>query len=228
MSERRPQPAPARLAGSVERWLLPRVEGMPAATPRPERRAEMSAREAARHAEESGYAQGMARAQAQFDARLAEIDSRLQRLDAVLQQAAEPLRTLDDQLAGELLRLALAVGRQLARRELRTDPAQVIAILRECLEQLPLGARQVRAHLHPEDAAVVRERLVAGSGERAWTLVDDATLGRGECLIHSEHSQIDARFDNRLHALVASALGDERSAQREAATPPAAAPETPP
>jgi flagellar assembly protein FliH len=116
-----------------------------------------------------------------------------------------------------LLQLALAVGKQLARRELRIDPAQVIAIIRESLGQLPSSARDIRVHLHPEDAAIVRERLTAPANERAWTVVEDPTLSRGGCIVRTENSQIDARLDSRINTVIASALGDERSQDRQAA-----------
>jgi flagellar assembly protein FliH len=114
-----------------------------------------------------------------------------------------------------LLHLALAVGKQLARRELRIDPAQVIAIIRESLGQLPSAAREVRVLLHPEDAAIVRERLTAPANERAWTIVEDPTLSRGGCVVRTENSQIDARLDSRINSVIASALGDERSLDRQ-------------
>ena len=108
------------------------------------------------------------------------------------------------------------MGKQLARRELAAAPAQILAILRECLEQLPVAARDVRVHLHPEDAAIVRERLAAPAEERAWSLIEDPTLARGGCLVRSNTSQIDARFESRVNAVLASALGEQRTSERPA------------
>jgi flagellar assembly protein FliH len=98
----------------------------------------------------------------------------------------------------------------------------VIAIIRESLGQLPSAARDVRVHLHPDDAATVRERLAAPANERAWTVVEDPTLSRGGCIVRSENSQIDARLEARVHAVMASTLGEERVSGRQAdeATPP--------
>ena len=62
------------------------------------------------------------------------------------------------------MQLAVTIARQLVRRELRIDPAQVIAIIRETVALLPAAARDVRVHLHPEDAAVVREKLATPDG----------------------------------------------------------------
>ena len=220
MSER---PAAARL---IERWLPPKVEGAQLSNRREERGAAPAGKPpGVQQAEAAGYAAGLARAQAEQQPRLAELNAKIVRFTTLLGELAEPLRLLDSEMERALLALALALGSQLARRTLRHEPAQIIAIVRECLRQLPLASREVRVRLHPEDAAVVRAQLAPVAGEHAWTLIDDATLTRGGCLIESEHSQLDARFESRLQALVASALGDERGAERAAAA--AAGPEGP-
>ncbi|MFX8289548.1 FliH/SctL family protein, partial [Acinetobacter baumannii] len=85
--------------------------------------------------------------------------AKVRQLESILQLLARPLASLDEEVEKELLQLALTVGKQLARRELRIDPAQVIGIIRESLSQLPASARDIRIHLHPDDAATVRERL---------------------------------------------------------------------
>jgi len=169
-------------------------------------------------AETRGYEAGMANAKLEMAARIAALDARVRQLDTVLQFLSRPLQELDAQVDQELSQLALAVGKQLARRELRADPAQVIAVIRESLSLLPAAARDVRVHLHPEDATVVRERLSATPGDapRAWTVVEDPTLSRGGCIVRSENSQIDARLESRVQAVVVSTFGEERSQTRKA------------
>jgi flagellar assembly protein FliH len=214
MSETRRAPG----ASAIERWRLPEVEGPIIGRSREDRRtaaAEESVRLALKEAEARGYEAGMARARAETGARLTALGERAQRLDAALQLLARPLEQLDADIESELARLALAIGKQLARRELRLEPAQVIAVLRQSLALLPAAARDVRVHLHPEDAATVREHLRAPANERAWTLVEDPTLSRGGCVVHSECSRIDARLESRIAAVAANALGDERAATRE-------------
>jgi len=216
MSDARRSPAAA--APAIERWRLPEVDGPIVGRPREERRAaagEESVRLALEAAQARGYDAGMARARAETSTQLAALEERVKRLDAVLQVIARPLEQLDSDIESELAQLALAVGKQLARRELRIEPAQVIAILRESLALLPAAAREVRVHLHPEDAATVREHLTAPAADRAWTIVEDPTLSRGGCVIHSQSSRIDARLEARIAAVAASALGDERATGRE-------------
>jgi len=212
-----PRRPPASRAEAVQRWAMPEMEGPIVGRPRDDRRnGPDAARLQREEAEARGYEAGMAKAQAEMQARIAALDARLQQIDSILQLLGSPLQDLDARVESELTQLALTVGKQLARRELKLDPAQVIAIIRESLGQLPIAAREIRVHLHPEDAATVRERLAAPTNERAWTIVEDPTLTRGGCIVRSESSQIDARLEARVHAVMMSTLGEERISERQA------------
>ncbi len=136
---------------------------------------------------------------------------RVERLDALLASLAEPFRDLDVEVEQQLVDLSLALARQLVRRELRIDPTQVIAIVREAVSVLPVSARDVRVHLHPEDAAIVRDYLAPTENVRAWKLVEDPVMMRGGCQIATSTSRVDARLESKLGKLVAELVGGERA-----------------
>jgi flagellar assembly protein FliH len=214
-----PRPTPAQTA-AVERWALPDVAGPVVSRMRDDKKGSTDVlRQALEESEARGYAAGLAKAQAESQMALDTLTARVTQLDCVLQLLGEPLQKLDSEVEKELLHLALAVGKQLARRELRIDPTQVIGIIRESLTQLPAAAREVRVHLHPEDAATVRERLAEPSQGRAWTIVEDPTLSRGGCVVRTDTSQIDVRLDSRISAVIANALGEERAPERPTPDP---------
>jgi flagellar assembly protein FliH len=198
-------------ASPAQRWAMPSIDG-----PIVGRRVtEAEQRNAERANYARGYQEGLAAAQAEVNKKVAEINARVARLDAILKMMTRPLEELDGEVEKQLTLLALTVGKQMVRRELRTDPAQVIAVIRECVGRLPVAARDVRVHLHPEDAVVVREALSTSSGDRAWNIVEDPALSRGGCVVRTDTSQIDAKLDSRLNAVVAAALGDERAPARK-------------
>ena len=208
-------------AGVAERWSLPQVEGpivgMRRDSPLRERarEAEVRASDAERQAEqERGYEAGLKAAQAHLKTQTDALDARVARLDEILNALCRPLPELESEVEQQLVLLALAVGKQLARRELKTDPGQIAALIREAVGRLPAAARDVRVHLHPEDAAAVAERLASAGQERAWTVVEDPILTRGGCLVRSDNSQIDARLESRVNAIVSSMLGEERASAR--------------
>lgn len=157
-----------------------------------------------------GRAQGQAAVERETRQQLQQLQTRIERFDAIMNSLARPLQELDPEVEDQLLQLALTISRHLVRRELRIDPSQVIAIIRETVALLPASARDVRVHLHPEDAAVVREKLAAPVGERAWTIAEDPVMGRGGCRVTTETAQIDARLDTRIGSVVSALLGDER------------------
>jgi flagellar assembly protein FliH len=65
-------------------------------------------------------------------------------------------------------------------------------------------------HLHPDDAALIRENLAPTDGEPAWVVVEDPLMTRGGCRVSAENSNIDASAETRLNALIQSIAGDER------------------
>jgi flagellar assembly protein FliH len=141
-----------------------------------------------------------------------EVRAQVERLDQLLTDLARPLTDVDENVQQELVSLAMALARQIVRRELRQDPTQIIGIVREALGQLPVAARDVRVQLHPEDAAIVREHLAPVENERAWALVEDPMMMRGGCQVVSASSRIDARLEKRLGALLSELMGSERDA----------------
>ena len=157
-----------------------------------------------------GLKAGLDAAAAQIAAREALLEERTQQLQRVLDALAAPLRDLDDATERELLTLTMTIGKQLARRELTIDPSQVIAIIRETVAQLPASARHVRVHLHPLDAALLREKLSTPEHAAAWQVVEDPVMSRGGCRVSTDHAQVDARLESRVAALLAEMSGEAR------------------
>jgi len=159
--------------------------------------------EAYAEAFEQGLAEGR-------EAGRVEVQAQAQRLAGMFHELAQPFETLDAEVEQELLTLAMALARHIVRRELKTDPSQIIGIIREAIAALPVAARDVRVHLHPEDAAVVREHLAPTMSEGAWKIVEDPVMARGGCQITTATSRIDARLETRLAAILSELLGTER------------------
>lgn len=143
-----------------------------------------------------------------------EIGARIQQLEALIKVLSEPLDELDECVEEQLVALAIAIARQLVRRELKIDPHQIIGVVRESLQILPVASRNVRLHLHPKDAELVRQALSEVEGERAWQIVEDPVMSRGGCRVNTDTSQIDARVESRLGAVISAVLGDERGGAR--------------
>jgi flagellar assembly protein FliH len=197
---------------AVARWDLPAVEG-----PLVQRRGagvnvmhlEAVERDAWEQGLASGEAEGLRRGEAAFAKRLNELDVKCAALEAIIGTLAKPLEQLDSAIEQELTRLALIIAKHLVRRELRIDPSQVIGIIRHTVGLLPVATRDLKVHLHPEDARIVREKLAQPSGEPEWVLKEDPLLARGGCRLTTATSSVDARLESRVAEAVNSLLGDE-------------------
>jgi flagellar assembly protein FliH len=185
-------------AAAGQKLPLPTVSGL----------ADLQA-EAHKEAFDQGLAEGR-------EAGRAEIRAVVQKLEGMFYDLAKPFEELDAEVERELLTLAMALARQIVRRELKTDPTQIIGIIREAIASLPVAAREVRVHLHPEDAAVVRENLAPTESDRAWQLIEDPVMARGGCQVTSATSRIDARLETRLGAILSELMGTE---DRQASPP---------
>ena len=200
----------------AELWSLPNVDGpivgLRRDAPSRARDADATrATESARQAEiDRGYEAGVSAGRAELQKQNDTLAAQVARLDAILGLLARPLPTLEGEVEQQLVLLALAVGKQLARRELKADPGQIAALIREAVGRLPAAARDVRVHLHPEDAAVVKQHLAPTENERAWTIIEDPVMARGGCQITTTTSRIDARLETRLGAILSELLGTER------------------
>jgi flagellar assembly protein FliH len=142
----------------------------------------------------------------------AEVKAQVDRLAGMFYDLAKPFDALDAEVERELLTLAMALARQIVRRELKTDPTQIIGIIREAIAALPVATRDVRVHLHPEDAAVVKQHLAPTENERAWTIIEDPVMARGGCQVTTNTSRIDARLETRLGSILSELMGTERQA----------------
>jgi flagellar assembly protein FliH len=200
----------------VEAWNAPQVDGaaMAGRKTRTVRELQEAEEEVWARVREEARSEGLLAARAEIEPLVAHLEDQSRRLAALLDLQARPLAKLDVEIEQQLAELAVAVARQLLRRELKVDPSQVIAVVRETVALLPASARDVRVIVNPDDAALIRERLVKPNEHVAWRLVEDPMLHRGDCRVVTETAQIDARMENRLNAAIATLLGDERAQER--------------
>jgi len=211
---------PGAEQAAIARWDLPAVEG-----PLVQRRGagvnvmhlEAVERDAWESGLAAGHAEGVRRGEAELAARINDANVKYAALEAILGTLAKPLDQLDTAMEQELTRLALIIAKHLVRRELRIDPAQIIGIIRHTVGLLPLATRDMKVHLHPDDAAIVRGKLATPAGEPEWVLKEDPLMARGGCRITTATSSIDARLESRLAEVVHSLLGDGSGARARTA-----------
>lgn len=167
-----------------------------------------TAEEARRTGFEQGRSEGLRRGEEEAQAQLQQLRQDLERqareavqaVSARLQQLARELREQRAQLVAdaedELVALAhAAVCAMLGRRG--ASPDLVRANVRELLEEARL-AGEIRAHVHPEDCALLADAAAAREG---WTWVADADVKLGGVHLRGAEASLDARLETQLASL---------------------------
>lgn len=207
VAEQRPAPPPEPDAPPPQPEPVP--PPAPAAPPQPQVQLPTAAEiedmfeSARREGYETGFQEGAeaAREQALRIGRIAnELDSALKRLD--------------QDIAEEVVGLAVEVARQMVRRSLAVSPESVLDLVRVALQQLPQA--QVRIHVHPVDAALVREYLSEQPSALPHQVVEDDSITRGGCRLYGNTSEIDATVETRWRRVL-EGLGREASSWRDEA-----------
>ena len=194
---------------AYERWELPNVSKETLQLPKAEEieRIETAAyNEGLKSGYDAGYAKGLEKGQVDINQRCLELDN-------IIKFLQRPLKDLDEKVTEQLFQLSMTVTGQLIRRELHTDPGQIIAVVREAMSALPIAERKINIHLQPDDALLVREALSLNHDDEAqpWRIIEDPLLSRGGCKLQAGQSYIDASVETRLNRIIATLLGGERT-----------------
>ena len=137
----------------------------------------------------TGYAEGQAAAQAEA----ARIGQAADNLD-------QALREFDQQVADELVALAVEIARQVVRREVSARPDAILAVVGEALAQLP--HQHAAIHLNPTDASLVRSYLGDALAHAGHRILEEPAMKPGDCLLESGGSQIDATTATRWRRVI--------------------------
>lgn len=141
--------------------------------------------DARREGHEAGFTEGAELARQQAN-RLSDLANGL---DTALKQ-------LDQEVADEIVALAIEVARQMVRRTLADNPEEaLIETVRAALNQLPQV--QVRIHAHPDDVVLIRSYLADQPNHLHHQIIEDDSVTRGGCRLQAPASEIDATVETR-------------------------------
>lgn len=164
--------------------------------------------------QKEGKAEGLARAEQQAQQAL---DEELQPLGQLILQANSAFCQMNKEVANEVVDLAVAVGRFLARSALDTKPEEILGLVRELLNDEQGLASKPRLFLNSADLLLVREHLATEISAAGWQLQVDDSLQRGGCKLITAAGEIDASWEARCQN-IADQLRNASRAPAKAAT----------
>lgn len=194
--------------GNATVWSVPSLasESKPKSAPRSDRlntAGHLDDIEKAAH--EEGFASGHAEG---YQAGLRQAQDVAARLNGLFDHLSRPLKDLSLEVEHALVKLAIHTARKLVNEDLQLHPEHVAGAIHQAVAALVVSPREMKIHVHPEDAVALKDILNL-SADTHWKLVPDGSLGHGDCRIVTEAGQIDARLDTREANIASALLGDQ-------------------
>jgi flagellar assembly protein FliH len=137
-----------------------------------------------------------------------QVEAQLNRVLPALESAAEQLVTANaawqESWNNQLLKISTAIASRVIRREVQQDAGITLHWIREALE-LGMGSPALNVHLHPDDIAVLKDRVQEISTRLtklgAVRVVADSTVTRGGCRVQSDYGVIDQTIEAQLQRI---------------------------
>lgn len=139
---------------------------------------------------QEGFSVGMAKARQE-----AIIEK--QNFTHLMQNFKHALELADEQIAEDVLSLALDIAKSMLKTKLNVDPAAVLPIVIDAIHYLPYVQKPARILVHHDDAQMIREYLGDEISSQHWQIQEDSSIERGGCLVETGANQIDASNEVR-------------------------------
>lgn len=150
---------------------------------------------------QEAYQQGFASGQATAAQRAGELAAPvLTNFASIVQQLASAQKDARKEAEEPMVRLAIAIARRILHREIATDPAAILGLVRSGMERLNLRETH-RLRLSPGDAQIVidnREDMRLPSGVE---IIPDPDLPPGSAIFETARGELDISAHTQLEEI---------------------------
>ena len=123
-----------------------------------------------------------------------------QRFQKLAQALLDPVAEQDNDLEKLLLDVICTLSESVVQRELMTDSSHIISLVKTAVDALPVGSKNLRVCLNPDDLAAVE--TYAEEQQLNWQFIGDQQLAPGGCRIETSESRVDFSVEKRLKTLL--------------------------
>lgn len=155
---------------------------------------------------EAGRQQGLKEMRAQ-------LVTEQQRFQALASALLDPIHAQDDDLEQMLLDIICTLTQSVVQREVQTDSSQILALVRNAIAALPVGSKNIRVCLNPDDLAAIE--TYAAEQQLDWKFFADEELLPGGCRIETPESRVNFSVSSRLQTVLEQFLTRQLAATDE-------------
>ena len=106
-------------------------------------------------------------------------------------------------MAQAIVKLAVDLARQVVRESIAVRPELIVPIISEAIGGIARSAEPGGIHVHPDDLAIVQERLGDALEHGGWKAFADERVERGGCRVEFAGGQVDANVAVRWQRVMA-------------------------
>jgi flagellar assembly protein FliH len=128
------------------------------------------------------------------------LEQEQQRFQSLAQALLAPLQDQDRDIEQMLVEAICTLTRSVVQRELLVDSSQILDLVQAAVSALPVGSKNIRIRLSPEDLPVVEE--YAAQQQLEWRFISDSQLTAGGCLVETSESRVDFSVARRLEVVL--------------------------
>lgn len=147
---------------------------------------------------QEGYNLGLEEGRkAGFEASRASAEEHARNLNALAEALEGARLRQDEELAKEMLALALTVAQQVVRHTFTVKPGLILSGIKEALLSLPALNGHHKIVTHPDHVDMVKDWLAHEHGHLSWKVSADEQMEHGSFRFESAYSELDGSLRTR-------------------------------
>lgn len=132
-------------------------------------------------------------------------------LDKICDEINYPLAAIDKQIQAKTADLAIAIAKQIIRRELTLDSGQVVSAVKQAISLIPSDNEMLSIYINPSDFSIVKEIFAQGTESSRINIIQDPTIDRGGCKATTQYSLVDLTINKQIANIATQVFGDQRN-----------------
>lgn len=132
-----------------------------------------------------------------------------------LKALAHPFDDQNGQLVEYIVTLAGKIAKSLVQKELSTDRESLMTIVSTAVSALGATTQEIKIHLLPDSADFIRAQISDDDEKACWQIIDDASLGLGDCKVSCENSTVNSSMNDRINLIIAQFFEEIREASHK-------------
>ena len=152
---------------------------------------------------EQGYQEGLSKVEQEWALKI----SQLTELVSVLENL---FSDIDEEIRNKTLEIAIAIAKQIIRRELVIDSGQIVAAIKQAIELIPKDDQQIDIFINPSDEQHIQNLFAENGGSKKFNIVSDPTVSAGGCRASTDYSLVDLTIEKQIATIASQLLGEQR------------------